>query len=274
MCNFRSIEFKFACVLVLQIVTSSGLIDVASSFSNFSIIRIGGKLSYQAFLREDSRWNLRRNKSQKIFRKQSRINSAFSGYPDNLQPKVIPFFLNDDRNQQSDLTLYLHVPYCRRRCRYCDFAIIPIGNSFDEEVNFESSLDELDSSLDEDGRALKGFRQMDLLYRNAVLREIELLASSLYNNSTSNANNKLHLKSIYFGGGTPSLAPDATLIAFLEAIRKHFFIVKEAEITIEMDPGLYSSCVFDKNRRMTNKVHSCPPSYYHLGNILRNIWKR
>jgi len=104
---------------------------------------------------------------------------------------------------------YVHIPYCRRRCRYCDFAIVPIGS-------------------DETQRATDGFLHMNARYRQALLDEIQLLDPS-----------KRKLSSIYFGGGTPSLAPTDTIKAVLDTIRQNFEIDVDAEITMEMDPGTF-----------------------------------
>ena len=55
--------------------------------------------------------------------------------------------------------------------------------------------------------------------------------------TSSQNNNKI--SSIYFGGGTPSLAPIATLQAILEKIYECFDVAANSEITIEMDPGTF-----------------------------------
>ncbi len=46
---------------------------------------------------------------------------------------------------------------------------------------------------------------------------------------------------MYFGGGTPSLAPPRTLSAILGAIRRNFEVDDDAELTIEMDPGTFDA---------------------------------
>ncbi len=111
----------------------------------------------------------------------------------------------------------MHIPYCRRRCRYCDFAIVPIGS-------------------DSTARQTDGFRLMDANYRNALLQEIE----SLNNIGNDDGNGNRTLSSIYFGGGTPSLAPMETIQAILDAIRERFQVDNDTvEITMEMDPGTF-----------------------------------
>lgn len=118
--------------------------------------------------------------------------------------------------------LYVHIPYCRRRCRYCDFAIVPIGPNAATE-----------GAVDNDDAASQGFLAMNRNYTAALLKEIGMIQSS----------EKVQLRSVYFGGGTPSLAPLETLQEILDAIRSSdgpFVLQKDAEISIEMDPGTFS----------------------------------
>lgn len=125
--------------------------------------------------------------------------------------------------------IYVHIPYCRQRCRYCDFAIVPIGPSAVTEANHTKGM-----MMD---RATRGFLNMDATYRNALVEEISS-TKSYYNNTSS-----IPLQSIYFGGGTPSLAPVKTIRAILHAILNNgpplFVLLHDAEISMEMDPGTF-----------------------------------
>jgi oxygen-independent coproporphyrinogen-3 oxidase len=69
------------------------------------------------------------------------------------------------------------------------------------------------------------------MYEQAVLKELSI------NEEWLSRNKMKCIQSIYFGGGTPSLAPIQTLARIMDAIRKAFTIDPNAEITIEMDPG-------------------------------------
>jgi oxygen-independent coproporphyrinogen-3 oxidase len=69
------------------------------------------------------------------------------------------------------------------------------------------------------------------MYEQAVLKELRLNEEWLSRNKVS------YIQSVYFGGGTPSLAPISTLARIMDAIRQVFIIDPNAEITIEMDPG-------------------------------------
>eukprot|EP00956_Cyclotella_meneghiniana_P001174 scaffold1327_cov65-Cyclotella_meneghiniana.AAC.13 len=131
---------------------------------------------------------------------------------------------NDTREDQdaagtSDgFGLYIHIPFCRRRCNYCDFAIVPIGIKESPTTTYNS-----------------GFEKLNREYTDALLTELSIIASS----STA----KIPLRSIYFGGGTPSLAPMSTLQEIMNAIYKSadapFKLNNDAEVTIEMDPGTF-----------------------------------
>lgn len=93
--------------------------------------------------------------------------------------------------------LYLHIPYCRQACTYCDFY-------------FSTSL---------------GSRKRWLA---ALLREIDLASADWTAGH--------HLSSIYFGGGTPSLLDPWELEAILEAIDRTWPRLPDAEITLEANP--------------------------------------
>ena len=116
-------------------------------------------------------------------------------------------------SSNSKTGLYIHIPYCRRRCRYCDFAIVPIGPQENHEMN-------------------DGFQIMNDNYTKAIFREIDSIKSS----------SRIVLRSVYFGGGTPSLAPVSTLQAIMERIKQGpFQLQDDCEITIEMDPGTFTA---------------------------------
>ncbi len=93
--------------------------------------------------------------------------------------------------------LYLHIPFCKQACSYCDF-------------HFSTSL------------ALKS-RLVD-----AIAQEIALRADYLGPSPV--------LDTIYFGGGTPSLLTAAELDAIFGAVHRHFAVAPGAEITLEANP--------------------------------------
>jgi len=94
--------------------------------------------------------------------------------------------------------LYLHIPFCKQACHYCDF-------------HFSTSL------------GLKG------QFVDALLREMELRKNYLPSPAAP-------LETIYFGGGTPSLLTGAELARIFAAIELNFNVSPQAEITLEANP--------------------------------------
>lgn len=99
------------------------------------------------------------------------------------------------------MELYLHIPFCVRKCHYCDFLSFPT-----------------------DGAATDAYLQ-------ALLRDVRE-ASALYGNEP--------VRSVYFGGGTPSLLPADALPGLLAAVRSGFSLREDCEITVECNPGTLS----------------------------------
>jgi oxygen-independent coproporphyrinogen-3 oxidase len=98
------------------------------------------------------------------------------------------------------LSLYLHIPFCRHRCSYCDF-------------NTYTSLGDLKSA-----------------YAAALCREIEQVGAM-------REGEKRPVHTIFFGGGTPSLMPAADIEQILETVRQAFALAPMAEISMEANPG-------------------------------------
>jgi oxygen-independent coproporphyrinogen-3 oxidase len=99
------------------------------------------------------------------------------------------------------LSLYLHIPFCQHRCAYCDF-------------NTYTSVGTLQDQ-----------------YVDALAREIEQVAVL-----AERSGQKRPFKTIYFGGGTPSLLTVNALQRLLERVETTFDLVAEAEITLEANP--------------------------------------
>ena len=107
---------------------------------------------------------------------------------------------------------YIHVPFCRRRCYYCNFPVQVIG---DRKVTIERE---------------------SAAYTEVLLKDIEnAVRYSLVDGSTV----AHQLDTIYFGGGTPSLLTNECISRILTEIRCRFSISSTAEITLEMDPGTF-----------------------------------
>ena len=98
-----------------------------------------------------------------------------------------------------ELGLYLHFPFCKSKCPYCDF------NSYQlKEENQISS------------------------YISALYQEINAYSQKL---------NKSKITTIYLGGGTPTILSGVQIYNILEFCKSKFTIDKDAEITIEANPG-------------------------------------
>jgi len=111
----------------------------------------------------------------------------------------------------ADFGVYLHVPFCRVRCGYCDF-------------NTYTSSE------------LRGARQDQ--YADTLLREIGLAAPVL-----ERAGGNRPASTVFFGGGTPTLLPPGDLARMLGGVRDTFGIAEGAEVTVEANPDTVSPAV-------------------------------
>ena len=99
------------------------------------------------------------------------------------------------------LQLYLHFPFCKRKCFYCDFCSAPAD------------------------------AETVAAYCSALKKEIVLTAEKYPG---------ARISTVFLGGGTPTLVPAAELRAVLEELRRRFDILPDAEITAEGNPGTLS----------------------------------
>ena len=95
--------------------------------------------------------------------------------------------------------IYIHIPFCLKKCAYCDFFSLPL--LADEEL--ES-------------------------YTCALLREMDLVARSF---------SQTQINTIYFGGGTPSLLDATQIERLLQSLRQRFQVADASEITLEANPA-------------------------------------
>ena len=96
-----------------------------------------------------------------------------------------------------ELELYLHIPFCVKKCNYCDFLSAPAGE--------ETRAAYVDALLEE----IRGFDEPE---------DYEVVT-------------------VFFGGGTPSILPGQAIFRIMEALREKFSFRKGAEITLEANPG-------------------------------------
>jgi putative oxygen-independent coproporphyrinogen III oxidase len=100
---------------------------------------------------------------------------------------------------------YIHIPFCRRRCYYCDFPVFVVGDH--KTGNNSGTIQQ---------------------YVEVLCQEIEITPAGGH-----------PLATIFFGGGTPSLLSVQQLVQVIEVLRQRFGIASAAEISIEIDPGTF-----------------------------------
>ncbi|MGB2923822.1 MAG: radical SAM family heme chaperone HemW [Limnothrix sp.] len=116
--------------------------------------------------------------------------------------------------EQQVTSAYVHLPFCLSRCFYCDFPISVTGK--------------FDSAAPKDQQTT-GIRLRMEEYVEQLCREI--MATPTLGGE---------LKTIFFGGGTPSLLPIDLLEKVLTTVNRQFGISVDAEISLEIDPGTFS----------------------------------
>ncbi|MDQ1084114.1 MULTISPECIES: radical SAM family heme chaperone HemW [Microbacterium] len=113
----------------------------------------------------------------------------------------------------TDFGVYLHVPFCRVRCGYCDF------NTYTASE-------------------LRGARQDD--FADTLAAEVRLAGGVM-----DAAGGRRAASTVFFGGGTPTLLPPGDLARMLDAVRTEFGIAEGAEITVEANPDTVDDIVMD-----------------------------
>lgn len=101
---------------------------------------------------------------------------------------------------KKELELYLHIPFCVSKCKYCDFLSAPSGE------------------------------EQRQIYVERLCRRIRYWSDVIHNYG-------YEIASIFVGGGTPSILTEAQITQVFEAVHESFPIREDAEITLEMNPG-------------------------------------
>lgn len=110
------------------------------------------------------------------------------------------------------LALYVHIPWCVRKCPYCDFNSHAAGPELPEAQYVDALLEDLDTDL-----PMAGDRE---------------------------------LVSIFFGGGTPSLFSAAALDRLLQGVARRLRFAADIEITLEANPGTFEQAKFRDYRAL------------------------
>ena len=120
--------------------------------------------------------------------------------------------------------VYLHIPFCKSRCSYCDFAT----DVYRDGDTVERYVDALISEI-------VGFDRISDEATHVFRSSSRLISGTPGTSGTGW--NTTETDSIYLGGGTPSLLTAGQLKGILEAVRDKFAIVPAAELTMEMNPA-------------------------------------
>jgi putative oxygen-independent coproporphyrinogen III oxidase len=133
------------------------------------------------------------------------------------------------------LSLYVHIPWCVRKCPYCDF-------------NSHEARDALPEAA----------------YGDALIRDLELALPSIWGR---------RVQSVFFGGGTPSLFSGEAIESLLAAVRARLPLAPDCEVTLEANPGTVEAAKFGAFRaagvnRLSIGIQSFNPAHLKaLGRI-------
>jgi len=114
--------------------------------------------------------------------------------------------------------VYFHIPFCRRACHYCDF-------------HFSTSLAHREEMVE------------------CLAKELELRASYLTDKT---------VRSVYFGGGTPSILETDDIQRLIDRVAAHFNLAADAEITLEANPD-------DLNAQKVSKLRGTAVNRFSIG---------
>ena len=107
---------------------------------------------------------------------------------------------------KKDLELYIHIPFCVKKCDYCDFLSFPAEEKMQED------------------------------YVEALLKELVFYGTKYKDR---------RITTIFIGGGTPSWLRADLILKIMETVRQNFSVDRDAEITIECNPGTVTDHKFE-----------------------------
>ena len=127
--------------------------------------------------------------------------------------------------------IYIHIPFCKQACHYCDF-------------HFSTSLKKKDELI------------------NALTKELELRKDEFENTT---------VETIYFGGGTPSLLTNAELQVIIDAVYKNYEVSENSEITLEANPDdLTKDRIIELSKSLINRLSIGIQSFFESDLKLMN----
>lgn len=128
----------------------------------------------------------------------------FSLWNNDNVPDVLAEFDNPDVNRETPMGLYIHIPFCRKRCKFCYFRVYTNQNAKAIEDYVQSLIREIDSISKRPGTANRA------------------------------------LQYVYFGGGTPSYLSSKQLRSLRDRMSEHISWDTAQEVTFECEPGTLS----------------------------------
>lgn len=105
------------------------------------------------------------------------------------------------KNLKKEAEIYIHIPFCEKKCDYCDFLSFPMKES--RKMEYITVLKE------------------ELKSKSILLKEYQIV-------------------SVFFGGGTPSSIASEHIMEVMELLHQFYSLEEECEITIEINPGIIS----------------------------------
>lgn len=127
--------------------------------------------------------------------------------------------------------IYIHIPFCKQACHYCDF-------------HFSTSLKKKDELV------------------NALVKEIQLRKDEFIN---------IEVQTIYFGGGTPSLLTNDELVFLINTVYENYKVTENPEITLEANPDdLSKARILELSKSPVNRLSIGIQSFFESDLKLMN----
>ncbi|QDO93650.1 radical SAM family heme chaperone HemW [Formosa sediminum] len=143
----------------------------------------------------------------------------------NLKPQT------SSSNQSERVGIYIHIPFCKQACFYCDF-------------HFSTSLKKKDELIE------------------ALIVELDIRKNEFKNSTVA---------TIYFGGGTPSVLTLHEIESILDAVFLHYTVVDDPEITLEANPDdLTASKIIELSKSKINRLSIGVQSFFEADLKLMN----
>ncbi|OMQ08452.1 radical SAM family heme chaperone HemW [[Flexibacter] sp. ATCC 35103] len=128
--------------------------------------------------------------------------------------------------------IYIHIPFCKQACNYCDF-------------HFSTSMKKKDEMV-------------LALAKEIAMRKNELLSRSFGNDQSDN-----QIETIYFGGGTPSVLTNDEINFLISEVYKNYDVVENPEITLEANPDdLSAERILELSKSPINRLSIGIQSFY------------